>query len=182
MNGQPEPWPANDAAETTTAMPATCSPDAFESDDSPAQARPMTLGAWAQSNLCGPGNPDWFRVDLPNTSEYLIIAPSFSGGAAVKLTVHPGDGGATLASGQAGEMGQTARIRYKPAAAGSYTIKVEPLIPDLVGTDAVYRIMVVEAKKIVLATDRTVNRLSQSSSNYSPYPHTIHSPASRTTR
>jgi hypothetical protein len=149
-NGQAEPWPPNDAPDITYAMPMTCSQDAFEMDNSPAQARQMTLGTWAQRNLCGPGDPDWFSVGFLNTSEYIIIAPSISGGAAVKLTVLSGDGGTTLARVQAGDIGQTARILFKPAAAGSYTVKVEPLVPDLVGTDAVYRIMAAEAKKIFL--------------------------------
>jgi hypothetical protein len=151
-NGQPESWPSNDGAETTSDMPINCIPDASEPDNSSGQARLMSLGAWAQGNLCGPGNPnpDWFRVDLLNTSDYLMIAPSLSGGAAVNLTVYTGDGGTTLASAQAGGVGQTARLLFRPAAPGSYTIKVEPLVPNLVGTDAVYRIMTVEAKKIFL--------------------------------
>ena len=149
-NGQPEPWPANDAAETSSVMPAACSPDAFEPDDVPAQARPLTLGELAQGSLCGPGNPDWFRVEFLNPGDFWVLANSQNGGAAVNITITLDDGSTILASAQAAGPGQPARILLRSLAPGSYDIKVEPWVPDLAGTGAVYGIAVSEAREIFL--------------------------------
>jgi hypothetical protein len=149
-NNQPEPWPAGDAAETSATLPGTCTPDTFEPDDDPTQARTLALGEWAQRNLCGSGNPDWFRVEIGNASAYLISAPSQNGGAAVSITVYTEDGATILASGKAAGVGQDARVRFHPAAAGIYYIKVEPLAANLFGTDAVYGLVVSAVKEIFL--------------------------------
>lgn len=150
VNNQPEPWPAGDAAETSVTLPGTCTPDTFEPDDDLTQAIPLAAGEWAQRNLCGPGNPDWFRVDIGNTSAYLVSALSQNGGAAVHITVYTEDGTTILASSQAAGVGQGAEVRFRPAAAGRYYIKVEPLVANLSGTDAVYRVMMSEKKEIFL--------------------------------
>ena len=91
-NSQPEPWPAGDAFETSATLPATCLPDGFEPDDDPTQARALALGGSAQGNLCGAGDPDWFRVEIENESNYFVVASSQSGGAAVSITVYAEDG------------------------------------------------------------------------------------------
>jgi hypothetical protein len=149
-NNQPEPWPASEAFEASVTLPATCTPDAFEPDDDFTQARVLTLGVWAQSNLCGAGDPDWFRVDIEKASNYFMIAPSQSGGAAVSITVYSGDSKTILASNLAAGIGQGAAVRFKAVAAGSYYIKVDPLTPYLMGTNAVYAVMVSEAKDTFL--------------------------------
>ena len=148
-NSQPEPWPAGEAFETSATLPATCLPDGFEPDDDPTQAKTLPLGSSAQGNLCEAGNSDWFRVEIENESSYFVIASSQQGGAAVSLTVYTDDGVTILTSGQAPGVGQGTAVRFQ-AAAGSYYIKVEPLTPNLMGTDAVYSIKVSEAKEIFL--------------------------------
>jgi murein DD-endopeptidase MepM/ murein hydrolase activator NlpD len=149
-NHQPEPWPTGEAFETSATLPATCTPDAFEPDDGPAQARALALGVSAQGNLCGAGNPDWFRVDIEKGGDYFVSAPSQSGGAAVSLTVYLDDGATVLSSAQAAGVGQSAILRFQAAVAGSYYIKVEPLTPNLMGTQAVYRLTVSETKQTFL--------------------------------
>jgi hypothetical protein len=149
-NGQPEPWPAGEAFETSATLPTTCTPDGFEPDDDLTQAKVLPLGASAQGNLCEAGNPDWFRVEIENGSNYFINALSQQGGAAVSITVYTDDGVTILTSGQAAGVGQGTAVRFQAAAPGSYYIKVEPLTPTLMGTDAVYSVSVSEAKEIFL--------------------------------
>ncbi|PKO15425.1 MAG: hypothetical protein CVU39_10950 [Chloroflexi bacterium HGW-Chloroflexi-10] len=149
-NSQPEPWPAADAAETSTTLPVNCIPDSLESDDNSTQANPLALGDWVQPNLCSAGNPDWFRVEIENVADYFISAPSQNGGAAVRLTVYEEDGTTILASGAAAGIGQNASVILRQAAVGSYFIKVDPLQANLFGTGAVYRLMVSEAELVFL--------------------------------
>ena len=150
VNNQSEPWPAGDAAETSVTLPGVCTPDAFEPDDDLAQASALAPGEWAQRNLCGPGNPDWFRVEIGKASDYFVSALSQNGGAAVSITVYPQDGATILAGGAAAGVGQGVDVLFRPAAAGIYYLKVDPLVANLVGTDAVYTVMVSEAKEIDL--------------------------------
>jgi len=149
-NSQPEHWPAGEAFETSATLPATCTPDGFEPDDVLTQARTLSLGGSAQGNLCEAGNPDWFRVEIENVGAYFVNAPSQSGGAAVSITVFTADGATILTSGQAAGVGQGTAVRFRAAAAGSYYIKVDPLTPNLMGTDAVYSVSVSEANEILL--------------------------------
>jgi hypothetical protein len=146
-NGQVEAWPADDASETSAILPATCLPDDFEPDDVITQTRTLKLNIWDQGNLCGTGNPDWFQVVISDTLDYFVSADSLEGGAAVSITVYPEDGQTILASGQAPGLGQSAFVRFQ-ASAGIYYLKLEPLTPDLMGTNAVYRMRVSEVKEI----------------------------------
>jgi hypothetical protein len=148
-NSQPEPWPANDAFETSAALPAACAEDGFEPDDNPSQAKILALGAPAQRNLCGAGDPDWFQVDLAGEANYYVLAPSLSGGAAARITVYAENETTILAIGQAAGIGQDASLRFH-AAAGRHYLKIEPLIPTLMGTGAAYSLSVLEEKQVFL--------------------------------
>jgi hypothetical protein len=144
LNGQPEPWPAGDAAETSVILPAACTPDSFEPDDDLTQARLLTLGEPTTGNLCGVSNPDWFRVEIKDARSYMIHASSQNGGAAVKLTVYSSDGATVLASGEAGGLAQNVDVIFQASAAGSYYIKVEPLTANLFGSEAEYGVFASE--------------------------------------
>jgi murein DD-endopeptidase MepM/ murein hydrolase activator NlpD len=154
VNSQPEPWPAGDAFETSVTLPAACLPDGFEPDDAPVQARTLALGVAAQGNLCPAGDPDWFRVEIEKAGDYFAIAPSLNGGAAVRISVVAGDGETVLASGQAPGLGQAVVMRFQVAAAGSYYLKIEPLTPTLMGTQALYGVTVSEVKQAFLPVVR----------------------------
>jgi len=149
-NGQPEPWPAGDAAETSAVLPAACAPDIYEPDDDLALANALPPGEWAQRNLCGPGNPDWFRVDIAKAGSYLVSGLSQSGGAAVSITVYAENGATVLSSGKAAWVGQDAFARFLTAAPGRYYLKVEPLTANLIGTKAMYQVRVSEVKDLFL--------------------------------
>ncbi len=146
--GQPEPWPAGDAAEASATLPGACTPDAFEPDDGSNQARALALGEWAQRNLCGASNADWFRVDIVDPGAYYAAALSLGGGAAMRITVYASDGATPLASGAAAGAGQDTGTRFHPDTAGTYYIKVEPLSTNLFGTDAVYKVAVTQRQEI----------------------------------
>lgn len=149
-NGQPEPWPAGDAVETSVTLPATCIPDTFEPDDDITQARLLALGEGATRNLCGISNLDWFKVVMENEKDYQIRASSQNGGAAVWVTIYSSDGATVLASGEAGGLGQTVDVIFRAGAAGNYYVKVEPLTANLFGSEAVYGVVASEIKRVYL--------------------------------
>jgi hypothetical protein len=149
-NDQPEPWPAGDAAETSVTLPATCIPDSFEPDDDPSHARALVPGEWAQGNLCGAGNPDWFQLDIGSVSGYFVSVLSQSGGAAVNVTVYAEDGTTVIASSAAAGVGQGVGAAFRPETAGRYYVKVEPLDANLLGTGAVYAVKAAEANEVFL--------------------------------
>lgn len=148
--GQPEPWPAGDAAEIMAAMPAACTPDASEPDDDRNQARTLTLGEWAGRNLCGPGDPDWFQVKIDTGNNYALAAQSQGGAAAVRLTVYAKDGVTVLASAASSGYGQGAALRLASLVPGTYYVKVEPLVANLAGTGAQYGLILFESQDIYL--------------------------------
>jgi murein DD-endopeptidase MepM/ murein hydrolase activator NlpD len=150
LNGQPEPWPAGGAFETSAALPAACLPDGFEPDDDITQAWTLSLDVWEQRSLCGAGNPDWFRLTVDDAADYFVTAFSQFGGAAVKISVYAEDGATILANSQSSGVGQGAAVHFPAVEAASYYIQLEPLTPDLMGTDALYRLMVTKAKKVFL--------------------------------
>jgi hypothetical protein len=150
LNNQPEPWPGGDAAETGVILPELCDQDGAEPDDDVTQAKVLDLGEWAQRNLCGAGNLDWFSVDIANESSYLMNGVSQNGGAAVRITVYAEDGTTVLANSAAAGISQNVGVRFHAAAPGRYYIKVDPLVENLMGTDAVYRIAVWESTDIFL--------------------------------
>ena len=149
-NEQPEAWPTSDAAETAAVLPSACTPDAFEPDDDLTQARAINLGVTSQSNLCAPENPDWFQIELENTKEWYINAPSIAGGAAVRLSVYFGDGKTPQAASQSDGIGQVAYLIFKPSQTGTFFIEVLPLQDNLSGTEAVYALTVTEAHQMFL--------------------------------
>ncbi len=145
-NGQAEAWPA--AAETSALLPAVCQPDEFEEDDDAAHSRVTAPGEWAEGNLCGVNDPDWYQISLDGGVDYLAGTVSRNGGAAVRVTILAADGATVLAGGQAADVGFGTALRFRPPSSGIYYVRVEPLTAGLIGTQAVYGVVVAQAKTL----------------------------------
>jgi hypothetical protein len=65
-----------------------------------------------------------------------------SGGAAVKITVYKDDGVTIIASGMAPGISQAANLVLEVDVADNYYVKIEPLVTNLNGTNAIYEISV----------------------------------------
>jgi hypothetical protein len=142
INAQPEPWPVDNTAETSLIFPSVCVPDQFEEDDNVNEVKPIIPGLAEQRNLCAVGDPDWFEVQITEAGDYLIQAASFNGGAAVKIMLYGEDGVTLISNSAATGIGQHANIILHIDNPGGYKIKIEPLVENLIGTDAVYQILV----------------------------------------
>jgi hypothetical protein len=149
-NNQPEPWPPDDAPETSATLPVTCTLDIWEPDDLITQTRVLPVDERAYGNLCEAGNPDWFQVDIETAADYYVSVQSEYGGAAVNITVYAEDGETILATGQAAGIGQGASVRFQADDANCYYVNIEPLTPDLMGTEAIYIVSVTEVKESFL--------------------------------
>ncbi|GAB4474803.1 MAG: hypothetical protein Kow0088_11050 [Anaerolineales bacterium] len=141
LNHQAEDWPANNAAETVAVLPQSCQPDPYEADDTPDQARPLRLNETATGNLCPEGNADYYRLEIDQAGRYLLSAFSQNGGAAVRLGLFAADTVTQLSAADAPAIGTHAFLRFQSNAATQYYLKVEPLVPTLMGTEANYTLI-----------------------------------------
>lgn len=142
VNGQPEPWPVDNASETSVILPSTCAADLYEEDDNLNEAKTIIPGISEQRNLCAVGDADWFDVQIAEPGDYIIQASSINGGAAVKIMLYGEDGVTLIANGESQGIGQHANIMLHFDNAGIYKIKIEPLVENLIGSEAIYQILV----------------------------------------
>ncbi|MBE0687705.1 MAG: hypothetical protein IH585_17065, partial [Anaerolineaceae bacterium] len=142
VNGQPEPWPIDNSFETSVLFPSVCVADQFEEDDNLNEVKSIIPGVAEQRNLCPVGDPDWFNVQIAEAGNYMIQAASLNGGAAVKIMLYGEDGVTLISNAEATGIGQHANIILHIDNPGGYKIKIEPLVENLIGTDAVYQILV----------------------------------------
>ena len=141
-NGQPEPWPVDNAAETSTIFPSACVGDPYEEDDIVSQAKLLNPGVSEQRNLCAVGDSDWFDVQIAEPGDYIIQASSINGGAAVRIMLFGEDGVTLVANGESQGIGQHASILLHVDNTGNYKIKIDPLVENLMGSEALYQILV----------------------------------------
>ena len=111
----PSPGPPVTPPKPAPPCPRPVMPDTSEEDDTPANPPALPLNTVAQRNLCGAGDPDWFKVTLPDTKEYFIGAPSLNGGAAVKLTVYAANGVTVLSTRSSRRRGPNRRPGLPPS-------------------------------------------------------------------
>lgn len=137
-NGQPEAWPAGDAAEVTVSTPATCVEDAAEQDDSAAAAVLISLGVENQRNICGLGDADWFQFWTGDHERYFLFARTIGGGAAVRLSVYAADGSTLLGSATAPAVNSSTSLGVMVPKNQTVYVKAEPAFTNLTGTAVLY--------------------------------------------
>jgi len=136
--GNMETWDAG--VSTTTA--ADCSGDAHEDgDDAATGAVSLFSGQRQEHSLCGPADADWVLLeDLPAGEALLITARSLSGGAAVSLELYTIDGTPLGLTATSPRLGQGTVLRWLPPDAGDYLLNVQPLDPNLAGSNVLYQL------------------------------------------
>lgn len=142
-NGQPEAWPAADAAEVTVTTPATCVEDPAEQDDNPATALSIANGSEQQRNICGLGDADWFKFSSGDQEHYFLFARTIGGGAAVKVSVYAADGITLLGSATAPAVNRSTSLGVIVPKNQTIYIKAEPAFANLTGTAVWYGMKVV---------------------------------------
>lgn len=99
-----EPTPIPTALPTPTATPLGCPAvvDAYEPDNSPAEARPLALDGSGSGTLHQPGEADWFRLEIPKEglpSAFLFTADVADAILLVRMELFAADGATLLTSG-----------------------------------------------------------------------------------
>lgn len=131
------------SAQASTALPTTCTPDAFEDGDDTANgATILPLGVVQEHNLCATADTDWVKVNLTAGEEYMVRTASVSGGAAVNITIFAADGTTVILDKPAGGVGFGNVFKFAPAAGGEYYLRLTPVNTNLMGTQARYSILV----------------------------------------
>jgi len=138
INGQPEAWPAGDAAEITVGTPATCVEDAAEQDDTAATAVFISLGVEHQRNICGLGDADWFKFWTGDHERYFFFARTINGGAAVRVSVYAADGITLLGSAKAPAVNSSTSLGVMVPKNEIIYVKAEPAFANLTGTAVLY--------------------------------------------
>ena len=142
-NGQPEAWPAGDAAEISLNTPATCVEDSAEQDDSTATAVFIDIGTEPHRNICGLGDADWFKFSSGDQERYFLVARTISGGAAVKLSVYAADGITLLGGATAPAVNTNTSLGVMVPRNQTVYIKAEPAFANLTGTAVLFGMKVV---------------------------------------
>lgn len=129
------------AASVSTQIEASCKPDYSETADNQVTgASLVTPGQPQEHNLCSTDDVDWFAFDVQAGKTYALAATSLSGGAAFRLELYGAGGSGLVASGFSANFGQSAAVFFKAPSTGRYTLKVQPIVPGLAGTQVKYRL------------------------------------------
>jgi hypothetical protein len=148
--GNVEAFPTT--AEAVTRLVGTCSGDGYEEDDEATSAGSLALEGLAQMhNLCGGNDPDWVVFTVPVEDDLMVMVNSISGGAAFSISLYAqGDSINPIATAQSGGVGQSALLRWTAPSAGVYLVEIEPLRPDVYGTDAKYSLWIGDPLEVYL--------------------------------
>lgn len=131
---------ASPASQTSTVIETSCTPDIFETvgDNQMANAVHLPAGIFQEHNFCAAADEDWLSFTASETASYLVMAQSLSGGAAASLEVY-NFSGTLLFSTAAPEFGASAALRLEVTQGESYYLRIQPIDPNLQGSQVRYQ-------------------------------------------
>lgn len=119
-----------------------CTPDAFESDNTLASAKPVTLNAAPQSHTtCPAGDIDWSRFDATSGEKYSIEA-AWAGQDAKTQVCITNNGGVELSCDQGNLADKGARINWIAPTSGAYFVKAKHSDAQTAGSSTRYLLSV----------------------------------------
>ncbi|MCX8024588.1 MAG: hypothetical protein N3A60_05255, partial [Thermanaerothrix sp.] len=133
------------SAERATQIEASCTLDAYESNDNTfAGAVSLVAGGSQDHTLCraesGVNDEDWLIVDVAEPKPYFFAIRSLGGGAAVRAEIYAADGSTRLATFAAPDLGRDLSFVWTPPQAGRYALRLTPLVSGLAGSAARYSV------------------------------------------
>ncbi len=132
------------AAETYTAVAATCTPDLYDAsggDNTQDKASELALGMVQQHNFCQ-NDEDWVRFSAQAGQTYLVRANSLGGGAAVSVSITNADGSVVVMEKLMSAYGLTNALKFTAPADAVFKLRLRPLNTGLWGTDVLYAVSV----------------------------------------
>jgi hypothetical protein len=100
----------------------SCTPDAWEPDDSPAQAAPITPGATHTRSICPIGDEDWWRFTLLAAADVTLETAGAAGDTRLWLL---GPDGAELGYDDDGGTNAFSRLTVANVPAGTWYVRVD---------------------------------------------------------
>ncbi|MGB9724124.1 MAG: PKD domain-containing protein [Chloroflexia bacterium] len=115
--------------------------DAYEPDNTPAQARPLPPEVWQEHTVYPAGDTDWMWVELSAQVPYTFETDFLGPGTDTVLSVYAPDGTTLLAQND-DCTGFTRRscLVFSPGQGGLYYVRVQDYRPDQFGPDHIYSV------------------------------------------
>jgi hypothetical protein len=132
----------NTAALTVTPGDCVCEPDAYEPDDEPSQAKPVSIGNRQSRNFCDDA-VDWIAFTAQTGDVYTITTSSWGRRTDTFLALFDTDGQTQLRANDdyAGAIEHSSRIVWEAQTNGVYYIRVANQA-QLTGCDTEYEIWI----------------------------------------
>lgn len=137
-------------APTQATLINTCSGDAFEPDNTPAQAVLAANGAPGQVHtLCGVGDEDWYAFTVEAGRVYMFYTTDLGATTRTVLSLFAADGVTRLAESESAN-GAGSFIRWQPEAGGTLYFRVRHADPQVAGNAVTYRAVAAEVNSVFL--------------------------------
>ncbi len=145
--GNAESYPST--AETTTQIPAICTPDSYEdADDDPGSAAPILPGETQTHNSCSTNDADWVILNAEAGKTYLVTARPSSSHVAGKLSIYgPGNSIDLVAENAAVGPDTISGVVFTATVDGDYYLLLQPFDDRLNGTQTELLLNVVDAEQ-----------------------------------
>jgi primary-amine oxidase len=114
---------------TSTTQPATATPlatsgcNAYETNNTPSEARPIAVGEKQSHALCVPGDQDYARVYLESGRAYVLETLELKDKADTVMWLYDSNG-TQLATDNDSGSGKGSLIRFTPNTSGYYTVRI----------------------------------------------------------
>ncbi len=118
------------------------SPDPFENDGTPANAKTAAVGSTISHNLDVPGDLDWVKFTAQSGIAYTIQTSNLSAIADTYLYLYSTDGTTLIASNDDYGGSLASRIDWKSPASGTYFIMLKHWNPNVGGCGTSYDVSV----------------------------------------
>ncbi len=143
LSGNAELYPAS--AETVTLITATpCNAlDAYEADDTIAQAKTGPMPSTQVRTLCSGSSgvdQDWLRLDVQAGKPLVVSAHPLSGATSTRLRLYAADGATLLTEVNPSGFSQAAVLRWTPTTTGSLFLQVTHPVPGAYGSSLGYQL------------------------------------------
>jgi len=111
-----------------------CALDAFESDNTPASAKPITINGSIQShNFCPSRDVDWINFTATAGVTYTLESFNLGTGSDTVICLHNADGTQSLICDDDGGAGKGSRVTWKVPTSGTYAARVTAHDPTAAG-------------------------------------------------
>jgi murein DD-endopeptidase MepM/ murein hydrolase activator NlpD len=130
----------------------TATADSYESDNTSASAKLISVGASQVHNFVIPGDQDWIKFTAQAGQTYLLTTSNLGASADTYLNLYGSNGSTLLASNDDFNNSLASQIKWKAPQSGTYYVMVKNWNPNAGGCGTLYTI-----KVVVQGTEQSLN-------------------------